>query len=139
MIRFTVPGRPVPAARMTHKGKFVSRQAERYLSYKNKVGWIAKQNRVKRLDGPVSVEVYVYLYRGRQGDADNYGKAVMDSLNEIAYHDDVQVKRLLVEKRDCGPDEERAEVIIVPLSEVTIRRMQKLNGIFRSGSGGNKE
>lgn len=118
MVRFTVPGRPVPAARMTHKGKFISKQAERYLNYKNKVGWIARQNRIKEMSGPVSVEVYVYLYRGRQGDVDNYGKAITDALNGIAYRDDIQVKRLVVEKRECGPDEERAEVTIESLPEV---------------------
>mgnify|MGYP001946860403 CR=1 FL=1 len=100
MTRFTVPGRPVPAARMTRRGKFVSKQAQRYLAYKEKVGWIARQNRVKRMDGPVAVEVYVYLHRGRQGDADNYGKSITDSLNGIAYHDDVQVRRMVVEKRE---------------------------------------
>lgn len=118
MIRFTVPGRAVPAVRMTQRSKFTSKQAERYLLYKLKVGWIARQNRVKEMDGPVSVEVYVYLYRGRQGDVDNYGKAITDALNGIAYRDDEQVKRLVVEKRGCGPDEERAEVTIESMPEV---------------------
>lgn len=118
MTRFTVPGRAVPAARMTQRSKFTSKQAERYLSYKNKVGWIAKQHKVKQLDGSVSVDVYVYLYKGRQGDADNYGKSITDALNGIAYRDDVQVKRLVVEKRECGPSEERAEVVIEAMPEV---------------------
>lgn len=118
MIRFTVPGRPVPAARMTQRGKFVNKQAQRYLSYKSKVGWIAKQHRIKQLDGPVAVEVYVYLHGGRQGDADNYGKSITDSLNMVAYRDDAQVKRLVVEKRECGPSEERAEVVIEAMPEV---------------------
>lgn len=118
MVRFTVPGRPVPAARMTHKGKFVSKQAERYLNYKNKVGWIARQNRVKRLEGAVCVELYLYLHGGRQGDADNYAKSILDGLNGIAWTDDEKVKRLVVEKRECGPDEERAEVTIESMPEV---------------------
>lgn len=118
MIRFTVPGRPVPAARMTHKGKFVSKQAERYLNYKNKVGWIARQNRVKRFEGAVCVELYLYLHGGRQGDADNYGKAILDGLNGIAWTDDENVKRLIVEKRDCGAGQERAEVVIEAMPEV---------------------
>lgn len=64
MIRFTVPERPVPAARMTRRGKFVNRQVQRYLAYKDKVGWMLDKI-VKRMDGPISVEVYVYLYRSQ--------------------------------------------------------------------------
>lgn len=112
MFRFTVPGRAVPAVRMTRRGMFVRRQAQRYLEYKEKVAWVARQHKVKKIDGPVSIEIVVYLHKGRQGDVDNYAKAITDSLNGIAYEDDVQVKRLLVEKRECEKDEERTEVII---------------------------
>jgi len=33
-INFTIPGRPIPAARMTRRGKWIKRQAQKYLAFK---------------------------------------------------------------------------------------------------------
>jgi crossover junction endodeoxyribonuclease RusA len=115
VIRLTIPGRPIPAVRMTQKSKYTDRQAHRYLDYKSQIAWIAKGNRVRQIDGPVVAEIYLYLCGGNQGDCDNYAKSLTDALNKIAYKDDRQIKRLVVEKRECGrPAEQRAEVIIEP-------------------------
>src|SRR5690606_42074011 len=82
---FTVPGRAVPAVRMTQRSKF-TKQAKRYLAYKNKVAWIARSKYKKKpVSSDVKVEVDIYLMGGVQGDIDNYFKAITDSMNEIIY------------------------------------------------------
>jgi crossover junction endodeoxyribonuclease RusA len=111
-MRFTVPGHPVPAVRMTQRGKFIKKQAGRYLAYKNQVGWAAKAAGVKQMTGDVEVIGTAYIY-GRSGDIDNLAKAWLDGLNGIAWIDDRQVKRLIVEKRKVTTKEaERAEIEI---------------------------
>jgi len=113
LYRLVIPGRPVPAVRMTQRGKFVSRAAQRYLAYKNQVAWIAKQARIRPVVGPVEVEGVVYIHGLREGDADNYAKTILDGLNGVAWVDDRQVRRLIIEKRKVDTAaEERAEIII---------------------------
>jgi len=113
LYRLVIPGRPVPAVRMTQRGKFVSRAAQRYLAYKNQVAWFAKQARIRPVEGPVEVEGVVYIHGGREGDVDNYCKTLLDALNGIAWVDDRQVRRATVEKRKVDTaKEERAEIII---------------------------
>jgi len=113
LYRLVIPGRPVPAVRMTQRGKFVSRAAQRYLAYKNQVAWAAKQARIRPVEGPVEVEGVVYIHGGREGDVDNYCKTLLDALNGIAWIDDRQVRRATVEKRKVDTaKEERAEIII---------------------------
>lgn len=110
-ITIEVPGRPVPAARMTTRGKFKSRQAQRYLAYKRAVGWTAKAAGVKPVMGPLTVEIEVYLHRGQDGDWDNYGKSICDGLNGVAYVDDSQIIDGRVRKlRARGRHEERAVI-----------------------------
>lgn len=111
--RLVIPGRPVPAVRMTRRGKFVSRAAKRYLDYKNHVARIAMQARLKPVEGHVEVEGIVYIHGGREGDVDNYCKSLLDGLNGIAWFDDRQVRRATIEKRKVDTAaEERAEIVI---------------------------
>ena len=113
---FTVPGRAVPAVRMTQRSKF-TKQSKRYLSYKAQVGYIARSKYNKKpVKGDVRVEVNIYLRGGVQGDIDNYFKAITDSLNDIVYEDDRQVKEMQARKIDCeSKDEERVEVTVYKL------------------------
>lgn len=97
-IKLTIPGRPVPAVRMTQKSKFASKQAQRYLAYKDKVAWTAKAQGVKKLEGKLIAEVTVFLSGGVHGDVDNYYKSLTDSLNKIAYEDDKQIYECRVRK-----------------------------------------
>ncbi|MBN2909138.1 RusA family crossover junction endodeoxyribonuclease [Polycladomyces sp. WAk] len=120
MICFSVPGRPVPAVRMTQRSKWVSKQAGRYLAYKNQVAWAAKAARIQRIDGPVEVEAAAYLYGRREPDADNLAKAFLDGLNGIAWTDDRQVRKLTIEKvKVATREEERAEIIIKKAAQVS--------------------
>ncbi|MUK89131.1 RusA family crossover junction endodeoxyribonuclease [Ornithinibacillus sp. L9] len=121
MIELTIPGRPVPAVRMTKKSKHVNKYAIRYLQYKTKVGWIAKQHlKEKPSRKPIEVKLKLYLAGGNQGDIDNYFKAITDSLNKIVYEDDRQIKKIDVEKIESSKDEERAEIQIYELVPMKI-------------------
>ena len=108
--KFTVPGRPVPAVRMTQRSKFRSR-ADKYLTYKRDVGWAARAAHVRPIEGPVELRVRIYVCGGRVGDADNYLKSIADSLNYIAYEDDKQVVKMTVERISVDrKGEQRADV-----------------------------
>jgi crossover junction endodeoxyribonuclease RusA len=111
-ISLVIPGRPVPAVRMTRKGAYVKKNAQRYLNYKKAVAWTALSKRIKKIDGPVEVKVDIYLCGGNQGDIDNYAKSLTDALNKLAYDDDKQVTRLIAEKHQCEKKDERAEIAI---------------------------
>lgn len=112
-MRFIVPGRPVPAVRMTRKGKFVKKRAQQYLDYKGKVGWAAKAAGIRPIKGNVCIYITVYLSGGIHGDWDNYGKAICDGLNGIAFEDDRQVIEGRVRKvLGVKKNEERAEIEI---------------------------
>ena len=119
MIEFTVPGRAVPAVRMTQRSKY-TRRAKRYLAYKNQVGWIARQHfKGKPTKAPVAVEVKIYLHRGVQGDVDNYFKSIADSLNKIIYKDDRQIKMIKASKIECiSEDDERVEVKVYEIDKL---------------------
>lgn len=91
VISFTVPGRPIAAVRMTQKSKWVNESAQRYLSYKDSVGWCARGVKPKIIEGPVFVRMIFYLTSGRRGDIDNFQKSIMDGMNKICYKDDRQV------------------------------------------------
>jgi len=91
---FVVPGRPVPAVRMTQKSKFVDPAAQKYLSYKDLVGWTAKTEIKAPILGDVVVTVILNFKQGRTGDIDNYVKSVLDGCNKIAWKDDRQVVEL---------------------------------------------
>jgi len=119
MIEFTVPGRAVPAVRMTQRSKF-TRRAQRYLAYKKQVGWTARQHfKGKPTDKPVCVEIKVYLHRGVQGDVDNYFKSIADSLNKIVYEDDRQIKMIKASKIECSSKgDERIEVKVYEIDKL---------------------
>lgn len=117
-MKIVVPGRPVPAVRMTQRGKFIKKAAGKYLAYRNQVGWCAKAAGVKRMTGDVEVIGIAYIHGNKSGDVDNLGKAWLDGLNGIAWIDDRQVKRLTVEKvKVASKADERAEIEIREIQE----------------------
>jgi len=80
-----IPGRPVPAVRMTQRGKFVRRQAQRYLAYREEMAWRLKQA-LEPIEGYATITVRIYLhartetgFAGQHGDLDNYLKAACDA------------------------------------------------------------
>jgi len=120
----TIPGRPIPAVRMTQKTKW-NKASKRYLSYKDAIGDIARLHCREPTDKQVSVRVIVYLSgkktpMGIQGDSDNYAKSALDGCNKIAYIDDRQVFELYVRKIPCQSDEERMEIEINEVENWTL-------------------
>lgn len=107
---FVIPGRPVPAPRMTNKSKFVRPEALRYLEYKEKIGWFAQKSGVTKIDTDIEVECRFFINGGREPDIDKLVKAILDGLNGIAWSDDSKVKRIIAEK--LGSKTEYAEVMI---------------------------
>ena len=117
-MKIIIPGRPVPAVRMTGRGKWKKPEAQRYLDYKAQVGWQALAQTTKPITGYVAVNVRVYLWgkntpMGNDGDCDNYLKAGLDALNGIVWVDDRQVIKATVEKiATRAQAEERMEIYV---------------------------
>lgn len=72
-------------------------------AYKNTVALLAIPHQFTPLNGKLFAQVIIYRPSDR-GDADNYEKALWDSLQGILYHNDKQIKRhtltLEVDKHD---------------------------------------
>lgn len=110
---FTIPGRAIPAVRMTQRSKFTPR-AKRYLAYKNQVAWVAcSVSKRKPTKKDVGIEMDVYLNGGTQGDIDNYFKSIADALNKVVYEDDRQVREIV--GRKVEDENERVEVFVYEL------------------------
>ena len=116
-ITFTVPGKPIPAKRMTFAGvrnprHTKRRQMDNYLAYKLSVGWHAKQAGAVPLSGRLYVRLWVYTSRtGRsRGDADNFAKAALDGMNGVVMGDDSQVDDLRVQMRRVPAGSESMDV-----------------------------
>lgn len=138
-IRFTVPGEPKGKARpriFTNKaGESQAVTPQDTLSYENLVRWIFNNTmESKKLQGEIEAKIVAMysipksmtkknrqlIYEGKlhptkKPDLDNVAKIILDSLNKIAFDDDSQVTRLIVEKHFS--DEPRVEVTLRELDE----------------------
>ena len=76
--------------------------------YKKRAGFMALQQRVRPLAGPLCVVLRVFRPQ-RRGDLDNSSKALLDSLNGIAWGDDSQIVELHMFRED-DKDRPRAEI-----------------------------
>lgn len=119
--RVIVPGRPVPAARMTRRGKWVGRQAQRYLAWRE-LAMLCCLHAAARLrqgvpTGPLRVLLRFAIHGGRRGDWDNLAKALTDAGNGVLWQDDAQIVRAEVEIVDAPTKgAEKAEMIVWELS-----------------------
>lgn len=121
-ITFTIPGRPVPAQRMTQRSKW-SKRARRSLDYQERVALIAKSAvKVKPLPWRY-VKAHVTLYLkvnqdghlpGNRGDVDNCLKAILDGVQYAeVFANDRAVTEATVSIEPCLTfEEERAEVVL---------------------------
>lgn len=139
-ITFVVPGVPVAQGRARAfrvGGGIRMRDPQKSVDWKRTLGNVAlvtmrEQGRVPFAAG-VPLQVYVSaifqrpkstpkrlgsgrMWKTGRPDADNIGKAVLDGLNGIAYHDDSNVAIVNVMKFVAGDGED-------PRTEVTIRRL----------------
>lgn len=109
-MRITVDITPMGSVRMTRRGKFTNTYAQRYLAYKSRIGWAAREHIKVAIDAPVSVDMKFYYpipqswskadkTAAREGtkrpivkpDIDNVVKGCFDALNGIAWKDDNRV------------------------------------------------
>lgn len=78
----------------------ISRQGR---AFRERVRSVLAMARVKPLDGSLRVVIALYPPDNRRRDVDNVMKALLDALEHGgAYHDDSQIVKLEVEKRDVA-------------------------------------
>lgn len=96
----TIPGNPIPAVRMTTRGKFCNPNALRYLAYKEEVGMIVlsmcKKQNWNITDKNLQIYMEIKLKDKRCGDIDNYFKSITDSMQGIVYVNDKQIKKATI-------------------------------------------
>ncbi len=117
-VRFFIPGQPVPKARprVTRNGTFTDRKTKGYEHFAGVVAMNAMRG-LRMMHGPVEMQVQFRfpipkswpkwkreaaangeIKHIKRPDYDNLAKAVSDALNDVAYDDDAQVWRCVVEK-----------------------------------------
>lgn len=119
MITLNIPVEPMGAVRMTGRGKFVNKNAQRYLAYKDFIKLHAqKQMKGQQLyEGAIVVEIIftmpipkswskkkqkeavVSMVHTKKPDIDNLVKGVFDALNKTAWNDDNQVSMVGASKK----------------------------------------
>ena len=98
-VNLTIPGRPVPAQRMTQKTKWTKR-AQKSLNYQETVAWEWKRiAKVRKFEGSVKLSCKFYFNDKRHGDLSNLIKAVEDGLQYgQAFDNDKQILKY----GECG-------------------------------------
>lgn len=117
MVTITISGDPVSKARP--RAAVIKGHAHMYTPKKSKNFEYMIRQRAEELfdtpiDGPVSVEIEIYLkrpkymiwktkpmpkiYHTKRSDLDNFIKAILDGLNQVAFHDDGQVAEIIARK-----------------------------------------
>jgi Holliday junction resolvase RusA-like endonuclease len=117
MIYLTIQVEPMGAVRMTQRGKYTSKKAQRYLAYKSHLQWQAKQQSKGKFYPSGALEVSITFkmpipesyskkikesligeYHIKKPDTDNLVKGVFDALNKIVWQDDNQVSKVFAKK-----------------------------------------
>ncbi len=120
---FTVLGEPKGkqrprTVRNKATGRTMTYTPEQTVIYENMVRYAYQQQCGEMLTGTLETEITAYfpvpksvtkrrrafmldgiIWHTKKPDADNVAKAVLDALNGVAYHDDTQIARLVVEKK----------------------------------------
>jgi Holliday junction resolvase RusA-like endonuclease len=122
-MKIFIPGEPIaqPRVKVSTKNGFARAYTERdhpIHAYKQAIRLAYVNAGGEALEGPVSIRIVCLFERPKshskkrrqrsepkttKPDSDNLAKAILDSLNEIAYNDDGQAYRLTVEKWYVGP------------------------------------
>jgi len=128
-LAFVVPGRAIPAARMTQRSKFACARARKSLEFQEFVAWCARAAAARRpaaarpaalpFRGPVELTCRFFFRDGRHGDLSNLIKAVEDGLQfGGVIENDRQVIRYGPGTGIYYAEEERTEVRVRELKEV---------------------
>ena len=128
-LAFVVPGRAIPAARMTQRSKFACARARRSLEFQDFVAWCARAAAARRpaaarppalpFRGPVELTCRFFFKDARHGDLSNLIKAIEDGLQfGGVIENDRQVIRYGPGTGIYYAEEERTEVRVRELKEV---------------------
>ena len=144
-VRATIPGDPRGKERPRHTSGGHTYTPEKTREYEKlvKLEFLRQVGKASPLEGPVEADVTAYyripksvskkkreaMLRGEvrptgKPDLDNIAKAVLDSLNGIAYRDDAQVTELRIRK--YYSEEPRVELSILECES---------NGVSQEGGG----
>ena len=98
IVRFTVPGAPVPKARarVVNGHAFTPARTRAYEKHVQTCAREALSRVAWRLDAPAYALRVVVHRAARRGDADNYGKSIGDALNRLAWDDDRRVTEIWI-------------------------------------------
>jgi len=99
MIEFELPYPPSVNHyfRMVGRRMLISREGR---LFRQRVCAILAASGVRPLAGPLALQIEVYPPDNRRRDIDNVQKALLDAMQHGgAYHDDSQIVRLVIEKR----------------------------------------
>ena len=113
IVRFTVPGAPVPKARarVVNGHAFTPARTRAYEKHVQTCAREALSRVAWRLDAPAYALRVVVHRAARRGDLDNFVKCVSDALNRIAWDDDSRVV-VLEARMTVDRDRPRVEVEI---------------------------
>ena len=114
LLKFTIPGRPVPKHRPRASGAghkiyvYTPAETKRYERQVMLLAAAAAKGRV--FFGDIAISIKLYFSDRKFGDIDNYAKSILDGLQGTLFENDKQVARLHIERHI--DKNERAEVII---------------------------
>lgn len=112
MLKITLSGNPVPAAR-PKVSRFGTYYPKTYRQFRTAMDLLLRIMFKKRepMAGPIEVNLAVYVKKPKttklvypMGDIDNYAKAYFDALNGYAWHDDRQIIKMTATK-EFAPDD----------------------------------
>ena len=142
MIRLTLPFPPSVNRYWRHVGNrvLISKEGREFREH---VTDLMKDQRVKKHQGDLIVDISLIPVDRRRRDVDNSLKALLDAMQTGgAYDDDSQIVRLTVEKFDPEADAPRSEIVIrhVPaeLGQPGYRICLRCNQEFDSLGPGNR-
>ena len=101
MLELTLPFPPSVNHYWRHVGPrtLISREGRRF---RRRVCAQLADSGLRRLSGPLQIEIEVYPPDRRRRDIDNVQKALLDALQHGGlYEDDSQIVKLDIERRDC--------------------------------------
>lgn len=115
-LHFIVPGPPKPWQRAASKNgiRFTPKEMREYQAHIAFCASVVRPTTWPK-DRRYSVTLHVVQKDQRRTDVDNYGKAFLDALNDIAWDDDCQVDELHV-KRSRDAKSPRVEVTVEVVS-----------------------
>lgn len=112
--RLVVPGRPVPATRLTRRNLH-TRAGRQYMGYVNRMLRMAREARLQPVEGPVEVVSVAYVHGNRGEHAHQFAQPVLEALDGIAWIDRRQVRRVTTEVRSV-------DTVVLEGTEIVIRK-----------------